>query len=693
MKLTSLRRGAFALALALLLSLWSPALAAEAGAAETGTAAETSALAQSAQTAAEAALQYGGADSVSYALWKDGEIVLTGSAGAYSRTEDRALTDDVLYGVGSISKTYTAVLMMTLVEAGKVDLDQPVTTYLPEFTMADPRYEDITVRMLLNHSSGLMGSAGPSSFLFGDGAHDASDDLLERLSTQTLQADPGAYSVYSNDSYTLAQLVIEAASGMDYGAYLHEAVIEPLGLENTFVPADNVAADRFARTYLNAEDDRALPTETVAALATGGVYASASDLAAFGGALCGEGLLTEASLEAMAADEYLRGMWPEDSEGDALAYGLGWDSVHMFPFNQSGIQALVKGGDTLVYHSGLVVLPDHDMAAAVVSSGGASTFDQAAAARILIDALAEEGVTVDETAALDQAEAAPMPEELTALSGPYGTSTLLYDVDITADGTMTLTVAGVSVPLTYRADGTFRDEANSMLLRLVEEDNGRTYLFQKAYTPLPGLAPTCVAEYVMERLPEHEADQEALAAWYAREGKIYLQTNERYTSSLYPLSGVFAAISFQGVPEGAESYMLTNQIVDANTAVPVLQIPGVGSRDSGTVYIRDVDGVEYIELNGGLYMDASAAPAVYPGDASYCTIQPDGGARWHTVGEAAGKTMTVTVPDNGGFCVYNADMTLAASSWIYGDTEAVLPEGGLIVFAGDPGARFLVSMS
>ena len=167
-------------------------------------------------------------------------------------SENRLLTDDILYGVGSVSKVYTAAAMMRLVEDGKVDLDAPVTTYLPDFTMADARYKDITVRMLLNHSSGLMGSAGPSSFLFGDGAHDASDDLLERLSTQTLQADPGAYSVYSNDSYTLAQLVIEAASGMDYGAYLHEAVIEPLGLENTFVPADNAAADRFARTYLSA---------------------------------------------------------------------------------------------------------------------------------------------------------------------------------------------------------------------------------------------------------------------------------------------------------------------------------------------------------------------------------------------------------------------------------------------------------
>lgn len=684
MKQRTLRRGALALALALLLSLWTPALAAE----------ETTAdpLAQSAQAAAETALQYGGAQSVSYALWQDGEIVLTGSAGAYSRTENRALTDDILYGVGSISKTYTAVLMMNLVEEGKVKLDEPVTTYLPEFTMADARYKDITVRMLLNHSSGLMGSAGPGSFLFGDNDRDASDELLERLSTQTLQADPGAYSVYSNDSYTLAGLVIEAASGMSYGDYLHETITEPLGLINTCVPADEPAADRFARAYLG-DDTRALPTETLAVVATGGIYASASDLAAFGGALCGEELLTEASLTAMAGDEYLRGMWPEDSEDDALAYGLGWDNVHMFPFNRSGIQALVKGGDTLVYHSGLVVLPEYDMAAAVVSSGGASTFDQAAAARILIDALALEGVTVDETAALDTVETAAMPEALTAFSGAYGSSTLLYDVDIAPEGVMTLTVAGTSVPLTYRADGTFRDEANSMLIKVVEEENGQVYLFQKAYTPLPGLAPTAVAEYVLEKLPDYQASEEALAAWYAREGKVYFLVNEPYTSALYPLSGVFAAISFQGIPEGAESYMLTNQIVDGNTAVPVLQIPGVGSRDSGTVSMVEQNGVEYISLNDGLYMDVTAVPAVYAGPLSYCLIHEDGAARWFSTGEAAGKTMTVTVPENGGFCVYNADMTLAASSWIYGDTTVTLPEGGWMVFAGDAGSQFTIALS
>lgn len=111
--------------------------------------------------------------------------------GVYSKTENRALTDDDLYGIGSISKTYTAAAMMKLVEQGKVDLDEPVTAYLPDFTMADPRYTQITVRMLLNHSSGLMGGTTNDAFLFGDqGNDDAPSRLLERLAGQTLQAEP-----------------------------------------------------------------------------------------------------------------------------------------------------------------------------------------------------------------------------------------------------------------------------------------------------------------------------------------------------------------------------------------------------------------------------------------------------------------------------------------------------------------------
>ena len=141
-----------------------------------------------AQAAAQYAMQYGGAVSVQYALWENGEVTLQGHDGVYSKTENRALTDDDLYGIGSISKTYTAAAMMKLVEQGKVDLDEPVTAYLPDFTMADPRYTQITVRMLLNHSSGLMGGTTNDAFLFGDqGNDDAPSRLLERRLQRLLQ--------------------------------------------------------------------------------------------------------------------------------------------------------------------------------------------------------------------------------------------------------------------------------------------------------------------------------------------------------------------------------------------------------------------------------------------------------------------------------------------------------------------------
>lgn len=299
--------------------------------------------AQAAHEAAQYAMQYGGAVSVQYALWENGEVTLQGHDGVYSKTENRALTDDDLYGIGSISKTYTAAAMMKLVEQGKVDLDEPVTAYLPDFTMADPRYTQITVRMLLNHSSGLMGGTTNDAFLFGDqGNDDAPSRLLERLAGQTLQAEPGAYSVYSNDSFTLAQLVIERVSGMEYTAFLNQYLLEPLGLENTLTPMEEFDTSQLVKTYLGT-DTRALPAENLTIVGTGGIYSTASDLAAFGGALCGEGLLSQASLDEMASDQYLLGMWPEDSDGDAVAYSLGWDSVHMFPFSQNGIQALVKG--------------------------------------------------------------------------------------------------------------------------------------------------------------------------------------------------------------------------------------------------------------------------------------------------------------------------------------------------------------
>lgn len=139
--------------------------------------------------------------------------------------------------------------MLKLCEGGALTLETPVAEILPEFCMADERYQSITVRMLLDHSSGLMGDSTRNAFLFDDTDPQAADALLRRLATQRLKAEPGAYCVYSNDGYTLAELVVEAASGMEYMDYVRAALLAPGELADTFAPGGDFDPDRLARTY------------------------------------------------------------------------------------------------------------------------------------------------------------------------------------------------------------------------------------------------------------------------------------------------------------------------------------------------------------------------------------------------------------------------------------------------------------
>ena len=682
--LMKLRKRGSALLLALMLSL---SLSVSAMAEET-----VASLEETAQSAAQGALTYGGADSVQYALWQDGKVVLTGSCGSYSRTENRALTDDILYGIGSVSKIYTTVAVMQLAEAGRVSLDAPVTRYLKDFKMADERYRQITVRMLLNHSSGLMGSHFENAMLFGDADPVAADSLLEQLSTQRLKADPGAYSVYCNDGFTLAELVVEAVTGMEFMDYVRTRILKPAGLENTFAPGDTFDTGRLAKTYRGA-DTRALPQDCLNLVGTGGIYATASDLAAFGGALIGTKLLRQSSLNAMAAPEYDRGIWPDTDAPDALRYGLGWDAVEWLPFSQSGIQALVKGGDTLRYHAGLVVIPEYHMAAAVLSSGGASTYNEMTAAQMLAAALKARGVVLDESLPLlPEAAPAAMPAELTENAGYYGSTAAQYRVDVTDDGTLTMRVLTMpSVPaqaFTYCDDGTFRDTTGQAALRFVKEANGQLYLYQQAVGLLPGLGMMPTANYAAVKLPENDITPEVQAAWDRYLSTSFLPMGEKYSSQTYL---ALADSTAQETAELVPGYVGASRIVDSTSALYELQIPGANGRDGQDIHVYEQSGTTWMDVNGALYMSAEGAPVLYTGPDSYSTVQENGYARWYRVGGNAGKSMTVRVPEDAGFWVYDTDGQVTASSVLWGDTRAELPQDGFVVFAGDPGARFHLS--
>ncbi len=690
------RLAALGLALTMAVSLAVPAMATEVKRAPASEARQ-----KSAQTAVGYAMQYGGAIGASYALWEDGVFTISGeqiNTPASLKDSHMAMLGAVgggLYGIGSVSKMYTTAAVMKLVEAGKVKLDSPVTAYLKDFKMADSRYTKITVRMLLNHSSGLMGTSSTNAFLFNDDDQQATDELLERLSTQKLKAAPGAFSAYCNDGFTLAQLVVEAVSGKDFMDYVRSALLTPVGLANTYAPSDgDEVLNRLALTCTADAQQRLLPKDTIGIVGTGGLYATAEDLAAFGGAFTGTSMLSASSTAAMAAPEYDRGIWPDEPLG-MVSYGLGWDAVEFWPFEQNGIQCLVKGGDTLRFHAALLVLPEYNMAAAVLTSGGVSVYNELAAAQMLADALEAKGVKLDRSEpALPTASPATMPASLAGESGYYGTTTQQLKATISADGKLTLhqmSMAGIpDQTLTYYSDGSFRDSTGAAAVKLVKESNSSTYFYQQSYAPLPNLGVLSTSDYLLVKMPENKVSAETQAAWDKLATVSAVPLAEKYSSQLYlALSDASSAAQVtSALTAGVEyvpGYVGGERIVSPTELLYDLPI----GRDAGTL---TVDG-NLLWINGAPYQTENSLKNISTKSGAYSTIQSTGYARWYKVGAAAGKTMAVIFPEDAGFYVYNGDGTLAASSLLWGDTSVKLPEGGMIVFAGDSGARFQINFA
>ena len=185
---------------------------------------------QEGQDAAYDVLRQGGdATSLGIALVNRDGLVWTESFGLADVGAKTAPTAETMFSIGSVSKVFAAVAVMQLVEQGLVDLDEPLVTYVPTFRMADPRYADITVRMLLDHASGIGGTIWRGSNTYSPDLGYA-DEALADLAQQRLKAAPGYMSVYCNDGFTLVEVLVRAVTGLDYADYVDRHVFQPLGM-------------------------------------------------------------------------------------------------------------------------------------------------------------------------------------------------------------------------------------------------------------------------------------------------------------------------------------------------------------------------------------------------------------------------------------------------------------------------------
>lgn len=269
-------------------------------------------------------------------------------------------TQEDIYGIGSVSKMFTTVAVMKLADEGLIDLDSSLTEYIPEFHMADSRYVKITPRMLLNHSSGIMGTTFKNAFVYGNSDTKYHDSILDQLSTQKLKAEPGAFCVYCNDGFTLAELLVERVSGLSFSEYVSRKIVNPLELKNTVTPGENLINYNVKPLYFG---DKKLAYENVQLLGSGGIYSSPQDLCRFSQIFMKKRVpfLSDESLKEMETPYSLQGDISAGKGNSQYGYGLGWDSVNCYPYSQYGVKALSKGGSTTGYYTNLTVLPDNNL--------------------------------------------------------------------------------------------------------------------------------------------------------------------------------------------------------------------------------------------------------------------------------------------------------------------------------------------
>jgi CubicO group peptidase (beta-lactamase class C family) len=283
----------------------------------------------------------------------DGEEV--GGFGVTSLENPLPVDGETLFQIGSITKTYTATAAMRLVEDGRLSLDDPIRSYLPDLRLADERSaRALTMRHLLTHTGGWQGDyfepLGP-----GD---DALAQMVARLDRLEQLTPLGEVWSYNNAGFYIAGRVIEVLTGRPFELSLRELVLEPLGLEESFFFAQDVLTYRFAVGHdRRGAVLRAWSVGRPAAPA-GGLVSSLSDLLTYARLQWApNGFLSRASLAEMRRPHAEVGR----SKGDAI--GLGW-----FLLEDDGHSFVTHSGATNGQMALLVVAPKERFALAVLTN-------------------------------------------------------------------------------------------------------------------------------------------------------------------------------------------------------------------------------------------------------------------------------------------------------------------------------------
>ena len=351
--------------------------------------------------------------AVSIALIDDQQVVWAQGFGYADPDKKIPASPETVYRIGSVSKLFTDIGVMQLVERRELDLDAPIQTFLPEFRPHNPFHKDITLRQLMSHRAGLLREPPVGNYF--DPTELSLAAMVHSLNETTLVYPPESHTKYSNAGVATVGYVLEKHSGQPFASYLKHAVLEPMGLRSSaFQPEPQLMA-RLAKAYMWSYDGLQFqaPTFELGMAPAGCMYSTVLDLGRFLSVLFNQGqgsagrVLQAGTLEKMWTPQFAK-------PGGKSGFGLGF-----YVSQLDGHRVVEHGGAIYGFATQAAGLPDDKLGAVAVStmdsSNAVTSHVTEVALRLML--AAKQGRPLPE---IPETSAIPV-ERARQLEGRYGT--------------------------------------------------------------------------------------------------------------------------------------------------------------------------------------------------------------------------------------------------------------------------------
>ncbi|MDX1953055.1 MAG: serine hydrolase [Verrucomicrobiota bacterium] len=281
-------------------------------------------LAEMLETVIKWEMEQKGIDGLSIALVDDQQVVWSRGFGYADREEKKFASADTVYRVGSVSKLFTDLVVMQMVQQGKVSLDTPIERYIPKLRVGNSFGTAITIRQLMSHRAGIVREPPLGSYFDASSPSIASTALS--LNSTELIYEPGTETKYSNAGITLLGYLVEQMERRSFDDVVRDAILEPYGMNSSgFVMSERLRRER-ARgkmwTLHGAQFDA--PQFEFGIAPAGNLYSSVNDLAKFMSVLMNKG---EHRKQRLLREDLLESMWEVQfaAKGQSNGFGLGFD--------------------------------------------------------------------------------------------------------------------------------------------------------------------------------------------------------------------------------------------------------------------------------------------------------------------------------------------------------------------------------